>query len=684
MDGVEKIDILNDSPEHFSPKKVSDITKGLAGSSSDSGSDSDSDSDSSDSGSDSGSHSRSKSRSPVGSQSGSSSDSDSDASSSSKQASDEDVDIMTSDDDKESKHKLPDSDPVPIKHLVEWSHPDNESVDIGNYEKQDDHASDVVDIEKDSPEHEHVPERPAAIYEFPNKEGDQEIKTSSINHHEQRERQFYSGKAFDGPDSVVNDSFNQAQTVNHERLPKAKSKRRHEGKHSEERTHSKKKLKSKNLSEPVSGTINSLFGESPYNSSPDRPLQSPNKGAINVMGNITSRDGTNGSNSHMGFNQLTPTRPVTDSQPAGQRLSEARVWSEAPSGEKLPGKRDHLDHGAIPIERSLQTNEGLWVQKVFNTEAQSEDGLVSETRPVKFFTEGVADKHATTDSHYRKPEILGKVKEGVSHSNSYIGYSPKDNNTNIVDRSPPMNGRGAVLRREYSDLELGELREPSHEDTPAPKKQSQRKNSFKQLENKPMDSEYWNLDSNRGKPPNKITAEFGKLPPLNSEAVVSGFADRPSKRKAPEHYVDDLTGSHHKSTRHLDQHHQSWGDHIEAGYQHNKVPEMSSKSRFAEAGTGRGASLESYGDTSRKPSVTSTEQPHDPTRVGPQTTKESKKQKPNMVRDSNDRRKDASLTGNNDGGRKKKELSSDDNILSYTKYEKEEPELKGPIKNASQ
>ncbi|KAL7100068.1 hypothetical protein ACP275_09G125500 [Erythranthe tilingii] len=663
VDGVEKIDILHSSPEQFSEKKVSNITEGKAGSSSDSGSDSDTDSDSSDSGSDSGSHSR-KSRSPVGSQSGSSSDSDSDASSSSKQASDEDVDIMTSDDDKESKHKLRNSEPVTSKSPVQWSHPDNESVDIGNY---DDHVSGVVEIEKDSPEDDHGAERPASSYLYPNKEGEatveapvEEIKTSST-HHQEQERQVYDKKTYDGADTVVNDGFKHGQPVNHEKSSKSKSKRRNDGKHSDERAHSKKKLKRKNSSQPVSGTINSIFGDSPYNSSPDRPLQVSDKGGINVMGNRMTSDGTSNSNSQTGYNQVTPTRFASDSQLPGQRSFEAR--------------------GTKHSERSPQTNKGMQIQKGFNTEARSEDGLGGETRPMKLSVEGVADKHATVkDSHYRKPDPLGRVKEAVPHSNSYMRFSPKDNTISTTDKSPPMNGRGGrVLQRELSELELGEFREPFHEETPGPKKQTERKSTSKQLENKPMDSEYWNSDFGKGKGSKKITADPGKLPPLNSVAVISGIPDGPSKkRKAPEIHID-------KSTRSLDQHHQSWGDHIEVGSQQNKVPETSGKSRFAEAGTGRGGSLEPNGDTSRKVSVTSTEQPNDLVRgVARHTAKESKKQKPNLVGDSNDRRKSASLTVSNDGGQKRKEPSSDDNSCSYTKYEKEQPELKGPIKNASQ
>ncbi|KAL6496977.1 hypothetical protein OROGR_028906 [Orobanche gracilis] len=632
IDITEKIDILQNSPQQLSDKKFSDNSGGLAGSSSDSGSDSESDS--SDSDSDSESHSRSKSQSPVRT----SSDSESDASISSKQASDEDVDIM-SDDDKESKHNLLDS---------VQSHPDDECIDIGTYEMQDDlHSTDIIEIEKDSPED----GRPGVNYLYPNNEGEEhvvEIRPSSTDHHESQER---DRRACDGPENTVSVS-----------ISKGKFKKHHDGRHSDGRTHDRKRFKSKNLSQPVSGTISSLFGDSPDHSSPDhsspdRPLQGPEKTPINVMGDRATSDGNNDSNVQMVINQVLSNRPVPDSQQKVQRSFEACVLTEAPSGEKWP---DSLDRGAKYSERG------------FNAEAHREGGLVSERRPAKFSSEGVGDKRATMrESHHRKPETLGKVKEAGPHSNSHMGYSPKENNASTTDRLPVTNGRGSVLRREYSDLELGEFREPVQGVTPLPKKQFERENSFKQMETKPTDSDCRNSDPSKGRPPNsKITAYSGA---------------KSSPKKSSENYADDLTKSHHKSTRPLDQYHLSCGDHMDTGSQHNKLSEMSSESRFADAGMGRARSLEVSGDIPRRMHVNSTEQQPDPVRgLEPHTTSGSKKQKnPNVVGESNGRRKDAFLACSNDGGQKKKEFSIDDNSL-YGKYEKEEPELKGPVKDASQ
>ncbi|KAH6830748.1 ribosomal protein S15A E [Perilla frutescens var. hirtella] len=684
-DITEKLDTVQNSPEHLSDKNVSNNSEGVAGSSSDSGSDSDS-SDSSDSGSDSGSHSKSKSRSPVGSRSGSSSDSDTDASSSSKQASDEDVDIMTSDDDKESKLKLQDPDPTASRNPVLWSNLVNESVDIGNFENQDPHVSDVIeiDIEKDSPEGDHGAEMPAPNHLFANKEGEEptdEIKPSSADHYEQERRVSEKKTYDDGLDSMVKDGFKLGQSGTQGRSSKGNSKRRLDDKHSDGRTHSKKRSKSKNSIEPVSGAINSIFGESPYNSSPDRPLQGPDKRTVDLMEDRTTRNDSNYPDIQTGPNQSI-YRPVSDSQHPAQRSSEARVWTEAASGEKRPGKHNSLDRGVKYTERSI---ESLQIQKGFNTEAQSEDGLVNERRQLKFSTEGVGDKHAPiVESHNRKPEMIGKVKETGPSINSYRGYSPQDNNPNTADRSPVMNGRSSsVLRREHSDLELGEFREPFHEATPASKKQFERKSSFKHMENKQMDAEYWNSDFSGGKTSNKIPADSGKMSPPNSEAAISNIPDGPNKRKAQENYVDDLTRPHPRSSRPLDPHHQPRGD---LNSQQNNIPEMSGKSRFAEAGMGRSASVEAYGDTSRKMAGNSTEQPQDPVRgvgVDARATKHSKKQKAKMAAVSNDRRIDA-LTGSNDSRQKKKLSSSDETSCSFTKFEKEEPELKVPIRDISQ
>ncbi|XP_004510345.1 uncharacterized protein [Cicer arietinum] len=63
---------------------------------------------------------------------------------------------------------------------------------------------------------------------------------------------------------------------------------------------------------------------------------------------------------------------------------------------------------------------------------------------------------------------------------------------------------------------------------------------------------------------------------------------------------------------------------------------------------------------------------------------ESKRQTPNSCEEVADRGKDSEFADRNNSDQKKRESSSDENSCSYSKYEKEEPELKGPITTFSQ
>ncbi|XP_019193826.1 PREDICTED: uncharacterized protein LOC109187894 isoform X2 [Ipomoea nil] len=95
---LEKVDLVQLSPEYFDEQKAPDHSERPAGRFSDSSTDSESDS--------SGSGNKSRSRSPVGDgASRSTSDSESDIPSNSEEASDDDLDIMTRDDDRLVKYK---------------------------------------------------------------------------------------------------------------------------------------------------------------------------------------------------------------------------------------------------------------------------------------------------------------------------------------------------------------------------------------------------------------------------------------------------------------------------------------------------------------------------------------------------------------------------------------------------
>ncbi|XP_073056225.1 uncharacterized protein [Primulina eburnea] len=650
-DTEEKIDIPLNSPDHSNGKKVSDDNKGRAVSSSDCGSDSDGESNSSDSGSDSESNSREK-RSPVGSRSGSSSDSESDVSSSSKQAPDEDVDIMTSDDAKEPESKPLSKSPAQSRPL------DIELLDIEHYEKQDDCVSDVAEIENDNPEDDLETERATCSYLFSNEEGE-DTKPSSPYH------KYYENQ---GNDSVVKDGFKHGEPDSHARSSKGKSKRQSNECHFVDRAYSSKRLKDTNLSQPFSGTMTSLFGESPQNSSPDELLKSSLEAPINQMSVRDASHGNCDPNLQVGFNQGIQSRSFSESQMPGQRSSDVVGGDEVHSNGKRPGKQDGLGSGVEESERGLQTSGRLWMQNPINMETLHEDGDTGDKQTIP------------AESISRKPKIMVKATDAGLHSKTQMSYSPKDNTTNTVDRSLVTNGPDNKLQRELSELELGEFREPLPDEIPGPKKQFEKKGKHRQLEKKSADSDYWNSDSNRG-PSKKITPGSRKLSPQNSEAVISGIPDGSSKPKPPENNVNDPSKHQLRETRRLPQQHQSPAGPTEFVPNHSKIPEIS-RSRNAEPETQR---INSEANGYKKVPVSATDQQHGLKRtVVSHTKNEFKKQEPNMIGSSNYRQKDTFLGGSNNDIQKRTESFSDEKSCSYAKYEKEEPELKSPIKDLSQ
>ncbi|KAL5755799.1 hypothetical protein ACOSQ2_020545 [Xanthoceras sorbifolium] len=684
---LERVDIQQYSSDLFGEKKVSDNSEGRAGSSSDSGSDSGSESDSSDSGSDSGSHSksRSRSRSPVGSRSGSSSDSESDASSNSKEGSDEDVDIMTSDDDKDPNNKFQASKPgfptLPIPCRTADGRPVQNEID----DKQDDdgsdavdieghgsdavdiegqgsdaidiegHGCDAVDIEKDLCDDEQEIEMAVnSSLDYRAKKAEDGIKTLS-DHDELQERHNFIGNLFEDKETVANDSFRHDQFDSSERISKSKSKRGPDPKHVNERSELAKRSKGESsVRPPISGVRDSQLLESPSQLSPNRFTGEPYKGPATQMMNRADRDGNVDFVSQKGYNQPFSGKPDSDSQQSGRKSFDQNTPTKAHDAAKKPNK-----HGRRSSEKSFQAHEGYPTQKdkVYR-DAQNEDSFPKEKKGLRNRKDGGSGTKNSMpfDSNYGKHgEMVSKLNETGQVPSSHMG-----------------NGRGSKLQRELSDLELGELREPLHEETLS-RKQFERKGSFKQSENKSSTSDNCNSDLTKGKPIGKAALDTGKPSPPNVRVGI--------RRTTPEHLVEDSTRTHYRNVQSQPQH-LSRVDHAEAGSQFNKSTEASSKSIQIEARVGGG--LEGSEESQRK-ALSSASQQHDSKR-GPLSLslKDSRTQTSNVVADMVGGRKDAILTESNDSGQKRRESSSEEDSCSYYKYEKDEPELKGPIKDFSQ
>ncbi|CAJ1951009.1 unnamed protein product [Sphenostylis stenocarpa] len=683
-----EIDTQHTSPDILGDKKGSDHSEGQAGSSSDSGSDSDSDSDSSDSGSDSGSHSRSRSRSPAGSGSGSSSDSESDASSSSKEGlegSDEDVDIMTSDDEKESKQKTEVSDqrmPLPIQ----GKSPDGRSMQNEVDEKQDGNESDAIEIEKD------LPEEPEAELSLPpatisnrGEKYEEEMRPFSIDYQQLQERQNYIGSLFDERENEVKDSSRHEQSDSLERLSKGKHKRGSDVKN-DEKSERTKRLKAGNLtSEPLSPSIDAQTFDNSRNMSPFEFTEDTGKGP-NVQ--VLNRADRQGNSSVVGL-QKGPNRSFagkcsSDFPQTGQK-SSAQTPSENPSysWEKSDKQVESVSHIKKHSGKDFPAREASSLQKdKSRKDASNEDINATERKVPRNFRDGSngSKQPLFMDSYYQEQgEMVGKSKEHRHITQSHLGASPQERDRIGLDPSPVTNERAISLQRELSDLELGELRESTPDDTHVAK-QFERKGSFKQLENKANTSEDRNSDFTRVKPSLKATSDLGKS---SSAFVNSGFPsnlDSNNKKNSDNHFEDS---SKSRSTVMQTHSQHLKADHAEVGSQ-NKLAEMSSKYRNNESGVSQDTDLEGRSESNRRAPANASKQQDGKRGIVSYTVKESKRQTSNSVEEMTDGGKDCVFADRNHSDQKKRESSSDENSCSYSKYEKDEPELKGPIRNFSQ
>ncbi|XP_004510347.1 uncharacterized protein [Cicer arietinum] len=685
---LEKIDVQHASPDIFGDKKGSDYSEGRAGSSSASGSDSESESDSSDSGSDSGSHSKSRSRSPAGSGSGSSSDSESDASSSSKEGlegSDEDIEILSSDDEKEPKHKAEAFDqkmslPIPVKS------PDGRSMHNEVDEKQDGNESDAVDIEKDSPVEQE--EKMAVTTDtISDKDGKYAEKTKpfSPDYQQLQERQNFIGSLFDERENEVKEISRNEPDDSSGRLSKGKHKRGSELKNVDENSESTKRSKAGNASrESFSpGTDVQMF-ENSRNFSPFEFTEDTGKGPNTQVGTRADRQGNFSVGFQKGYNRALPGKSISDLPQTGQRsFDQTPLGNPSYPLENSDKVGESIRHSRKHSGKDFRPHEVSYVQKdKSHRDVQNEDIYATEKKVPRNSRDGSnGNKQSllSMDSYHQKQgETVGKLKEGRQGVQSHLRTSPKDNNRFDLDKSPAVNGRGISLQREHSDLELGELRESTPDDTNVAK-QFERKGSFKHMENKANISEDINSNVTKVKPSLKATLDSGKP---SSVFVSSGFPsnlENTNKKNADTHF-EDSTKSRSRVMQTHSQHIKA--DNTEVGSQ-NKLTEMSTKFRNSESGVSQDIDWDGRSESNRRVPANGSKQDTKRGMVS-YPVRESKRQTPNSCEEVADGGKDSVFADRNNSDQKKRESSSDENSCSYSKYEKEEPELKGPITTFSQ
>jgi WD and tetratricopeptide repeat-containing protein 1 len=253
-----------------------------------------------------------------------------------------------------------------------------------------------------------------------------------------------------------------------------------------------------------------------------------------------------------------------------------------------------------------------------------------------------------------------------NESNGEPSNSQRDN----VERSPYGKKK---LQRELSDLELGELRETSLEnDDGRIRKQFERNSSSKSLDAKltSVNNSYPSMNDRKA----PATVFHDKRKPSPQEYGIGGHINQEGfPRKAAGYEFDDNRPQQRENfpdSQHLPR--------IDNSDSENVVyPDRSGeKTSKRETRMAHGGMLE-YADMQKKKSTSRLPQ------NGTNNVIVSRMQKSISPSDNEERSRNNSLI-ETETGRKRRDSSSDDDNLFFSKYDKDAPELKGPIKDFSQ
>uniref|UniRef100_A0A1J3JVG7 OCEL domain-containing protein n=1 Tax=Noccaea caerulescens TaxID=107243 RepID=A0A1J3JVG7_NOCCA len=630
----ENVDIEHHSPGILHEEKRSENREDQARRSSDS----DSDSDNSDSGSDSGSSS------------------DSEASSNSKDGSDEDVDIM-SDGDRDPQQIIQSAERDAIdlpghgSNLVDIEGHDSDAVDIDGHDSDavdiDGHGSDAVDIEGNSSDEDHDSEAerkklsdtnwkmdattgtsPTAIEEA----GISEQENFASGHDKLRERQNFIGQLFDDTENTTKANLQNDQPDISERLAKEHNQKAPELEHDSQKSARMNNRKSQSFNQlPAIGKDSHRperkYDVEPLNASASQTID-PLRGLQKSFIEKSSRHG-----------QMRPVDSSGKPNKHSDALGNVRKFDE---GGQFPN--DMLSSRSGKAFRDNQRDD---VHSKNKFPRNKNDGE-SANRP-----------SLPCDASNRKHgELDGSDKDAKTVSGLSMGSSPLDSQRTFLEKLPK--GNGSVLRKQVSDLELGELPEPLGEDTAL--KQLEEKSSFRQSSLKPSTSENLGIDTDKRR---SKKSDLKKPAPTHASNGI---------KELPEHFVEDSERSQKWA---LQSHGQNLtGTNTEIGSQDKVIEDAAFKSRQKVSRARVGNSVEGYGETNKKTPVIKQGSKRASTS---RSIRESKRHASGKIANSVNGHKDATSIPGDSVVREKRMASFDDVDSSYLKYEKASPELKGPV-----
>ncbi|KAG0447526.1 hypothetical protein HPP92_028292 [Vanilla planifolia] len=544
LDSFERVDIMLDAEDPLSEdKKVNEKDDDLTRSSSESGSGSGSESDSSDSGSDS--ESQSRSRSPARSGSASSSDSESDGSSSSKEASDVDVDIMTSDDEKGVA--LPRLEATESRLSLSpraWRSDGEHDIILDNNERGEksdglcpvtgsadfeashemlNSVSNAKTAEIDDSYLHQSKSRFNAVHFSPGSNKFVEIHQSShFENFDKDQDKLCENISINEKQTTMKDRSSYEKLVNKERVTKTSSNRSSNSGCFQEKPDNAKKRKASNSAEASLGKVkrassseNSCYMSPETSKFGDQTMKTNSRNQVDerretyvLERSLAENARTTASGSH---NVCSPDIRFASSigaEQSGHRFSDYNY------------KKRTFDNMGKPIkyiENFQKTDKHLGAL----SGPSDTDTSTAKNKRVKDRIASLKDKPDENGdekflSKYAKESIVG---DRISSSPDQFTRKSTDYYPSHLPNSE--NGQGNILRRDLSDLELGEFREPHREEVGEVKRQFERKNSSKKMEYKVSASDL-NTNMNMERCNGNAVSELKKQSPVSLRGGVNG------------------------------------------------------------------------------------------------------------------------------------------------------------------
>ncbi|KAL5218581.1 hypothetical protein ABZP36_019265 [Zizania latifolia] len=703
-DMFETIDIGGSPVSAAQDQKVNNDSDGKAGTSSESGSDSDSDSESS--GSDSGSQSRS-----AASGSGSSSDSDSDASSSSKEESDEFVDITNDDDKGEAHRKVADELKLtsPPRDFTALDG-DDEQIDIGtNLEYQS--TSPQIDLNNFNNNNDETAYTAVLTDSFnashldkpPEIPGSKNTVNTSIDPSRIDSKYAANEMSYD-------DLFGDSLAPSSENLPKeetSQSTKQHGSRrksvskdgsnHGQTRIiekGAKPKLKrcsgnenSSTIPEGAKRAKADIYSGATSSVSEHRQTLPPDK---HVNERLSKETGNVSWDAHSDLR-------AQDSSPAvkGRPLASGNIQkiNQSPNvlNQTMPSERTQEK-----VEKSISKKKADKMQKPWNSlDANHGRVLHAEDQYVNFddSDDSATRKRARHGVPQVEDKLLKHLKDANIDANSMISAKSAKGNVGFDDIKPfPVSNENndepsnlhrnnaersplgkKVLQRELSDLELGEFREASLEnETGRTRKQFERNSSSKSI-----DGKLANVDNSFPSTANRkaaLSTSHDQRKPSPQEFGFGGNINQEGFPKKTPGYDFDNNRSQQRGNALQSQ---------QLPKADNPVPEIAlhpdqlgEKPGKREARIVQGGMLD-HVDSKKKKTTPKLPQNGSRNAIGSRTQK-------SISPAENEERSRNNFLIENETSRKRRESSSDEDNLFFSKYDKDEPELKGPIKDFSQ